>query len=742
MDVNSGREPVTIRLQFGAIRVAGATLWRSVLISTIAVRPSGAAVQSVPALDDLAADWKPMAALEITPAVCNFHGGLSVGRDLLSVTELNQPPLSLGGFTAELSIDGKAAPAQESRWYPYQVLRRTTTDRLEVVTAVRMAVEQGGVLFRAEVRNLSAQVQTPALSVELSGRVRQFDTVWEYEYPRPADHDFKTELRIKEKALLIRDAQSPACAAFAFVRTPDQVLIPSREVGALAENPSVIVERGDHGDAVWKLALKPGETQTIEFVMAVGTNQDRVVASAAAWAADFAGVYREARDLWQARFNAAFTPGNGHFSGHLPVLTTPEPKLRRLYYMSVVSWLALERTNLNPRHPRVFVSGSPGHSVSVSYYWDAIDHDTLWCLLDPAGVQDILRAFLAVDIHKSYALDWLSLKGVGPWYSANDSTIFRLLTTYLFVTGDWAFLQEDIGGKKGMEVLDDLATHWKQFVTDTSGLADYGGAANLLETVPTYVQRVPSFNAANVWMMRTAAAIHEKVGEAARARELRVDADRLAQAVLALYVPGKGYWCCLLDKGRRVEVRHCIDFYTLALCMLPDLPETTRKEMMAFAADELLSPPWMRALSLKDGAATRSLRTDHGSTGAFDGWLPLTADAFFVLGRPDTAVETLLRAEALTREGPYGQMHRLNPLRKSADWADYYSAPGAALAEGVLRTLFGFTPDIQGRILRQPETPRGFKGRLSGVRYQGALYTLTSTPKGIQTEKSRQGDRK
>ena len=40
----------------------------------------------------------------------------------------------------------------------------------------------------------------------------------------------------------------------------------------------------------------------------------------------------------------AFTPGNGHYSGSLPVLTTADRSLYDLYYRGVASVLALERT--------------------------------------------------------------------------------------------------------------------------------------------------------------------------------------------------------------------------------------------------------------------------------------------------------------------------------------------------------------------------------------------------------------
>ena len=147
------------------------------------------------------------------------------------------------------------------------------------------------------------------------------------------------------------------------------------------------------------------------------------------------------------------------------------------------------------------------------------------------------------------------------WYAANDSTIFTFVTEYIRTTGDTAFLDEKVGDQTVLEHLDTLATNWQKLQRDKSVmLADYGDNRNLLECAPAYINRVPSFNAANVWMMRTVADIYEQRGNMARAAELRDWADQIAQAVLEMYKPGDGVWCALHRDGKRVELRHCYDF--------------------------------------------------------------------------------------------------------------------------------------------------------------------------------------
>jgi hypothetical protein len=128
-------------------------------------------------------------------------------------------------------------------------------------------------------------------------------------------------------------------------------------------------------------------------------------------------------------------------------------------------------------------------------------------------------------------------------YAANDLSIFRLTWSYLCVTQDMDFLREKIADQTVLERLRVLATNWKKLLrAPADTLADYGEANNLLECVPTYTHKVPSFNAADVWMMREFAGILQEIGEPDEARQMQAGADAMVKAVMSLYVPGTGVW--------------------------------------------------------------------------------------------------------------------------------------------------------------------------------------------------------
>ncbi len=177
-----------------------------------------------------------------------------------------------------------------------------------------------------------------------------------------------------------------------------------------------------------------------------------------------------------------------------------------------------------------------------------------------------------------------------------------------------------------------------------------------------------SCNAQNVWMMRQDAALQELKGNAARAQELRDDAEKFLPAVLSLYKPGDGVWYGLHDDGKRVELRHCVDYIYVGNALANDLTPDMRREMTDFVKRELLMRDWMRAMSLKDAAAAVSDRPDHGPMGAYDGWPALTVDTMWRLGFPNDAFDFYCRTAEVTKEGPFAQAHEFyGPYRNQYD---------------------------------------------------------------------------
>jgi hypothetical protein len=697
-------------------------MWLFLVLAEVKARPDN----SVPALEELAGDWQTAAGVRSLPALNNTQGSAQETRDVLAIGNLDFPPITMAGQTGSLLIDGKIPVLNQTRWYPYQVLRKGTSGNLGIETAIRMTYEQRELLFQIVLTNNGTIAQSCELKINSSANTSRHDH-WGWKIPRDKNAKrFSAVTRDNDQSLLLLDATDQLANCFSFAHKPDELLV--------QENSE---------QAIWHLTLRPKKSTTIRYVLAIGESDEAVHSLAIKCATHFDAAFKQVQDDWQKRFDAMFTPKNSFFSGHLPVLVTSDQKLRRIYYMSAVSLLSVLRTSF-PTAPRVYVSNTPESNCTMMYFWDTREWATTLALLDPAMLKKYLRAWLAKGIYNGYAEEYLTGTLQGPWYSANDYSIFILLDDYLNVTGDRAFLSEKINGQTVLELMDGIATHWKKLVRPGRTLADYGEASNLLECVPTYINEVPSFNAANVWMMQRVAEIQEAEGNKARAEELRADANHLLPAVLALYEPGQGVWDSLHRDGTRIQMRHVFDFTTIGLTIKNDLSEKMRKDMTDFVERELLVDHWMRAQSLSDPAAGKSDRPDHGPMGAFCAWPAETLATMCEFGEFDEALDFLHRCATVTYEGPFSQSRELlgktnNAPVRIAERGDnnlpsqtYNASNGGSFAETIIRGFFGFQPDFLKQILVPDPRPRGFEGELLNVRQDNHLFNIASTKQGIQ----------
>jgi len=673
----------------------------------------------VPPLESLASEWLDVTQITQMPSLHNFHEMACCAPSLLGVNYFPGRRLFVYPVTTrwyeyyslplvKLKVNGQVRTSTSCRWYPYQGVRRTSVDGLEIETTVRLMFESPGILYRVQVRNPGNQPRLVQLTLEVPG-----------EQVTPSG----------SMTLHYRSAEPPLEVAHCFVQQPTSVV---QLEGAVA--------------ADWQENLEPGESTELELVMAHSLEDDpstaeETIEQAQAWASRFDHSWNAIQTGWEKRWAEAFTPGNGHFSGCAPTLDTSDDRLSDIYYRSIMTLLVLHRTNLK-MCDRVFVTSGERHKGNV-FYWDTSMWSKVFALLEPEGMKQQLRLFLQLDPHGGFVYDMHRGEQGDGWYAANDMTMFRLVYGYLSVTGDEAFLEETVGDRTVLEHLDKLATGWQALQRDPNVmLADYGENENLLECAPLYVHRVPSFNSANVWMMRIVADLYHQQGNVTRAAQLRRWADEIAAAVLQLYKPGDGVWHALHRDGNRVELRHCYDFVCVGSFMSNDLSEQIKQEMVAFVQRELLTDKWMRAMSPQDQAAAISDRPDHGPLGAFDAWPALTADTMCELGAWKEAIDFVRSTQAVLYEGVYSQAREFyGPKRLQHDAPVRIALRGAcmrecvgggAFAEMIVGAAFGFRPDFGHSLtLRQPEIKRHFDGKLTNVHYQGKRLEITSDATGV-----------
>jgi hypothetical protein len=667
----------------------------------------------------MAGAWVPFNKVANPPAVHNFHDMLLVDRDLTSFfcypdDWLWRKGPRRGYPQVSLRVDGREYLCSEFRWFAYRALRRNTDcGGLVIESDTRMINQERAVLVRVRVRNPGPVSRLVTLALEAAGELRDDEV-----------NSVNTTQR-QGYVSVIRPVQRPE---------------------TLTTNEARIAWQ-------WKASLAPGAEKILEFVAGDGAAGDgpRTVQNVQHWTREFAGQFEKCKTALEQRWADAFKPGNTHFSGNLPVLTTDNAALARNYYMGALTMLILERTQF-PVHPRSFISNGE-RAPGTQYYWDASMQATAWALLEPAGMRATLRRWLVQNVRSGVFTMLTQTNGFDAkprnritGYAFNACTIFKTAYDYLRVTGDLGFLDERLEtGKTVFERLDEIAADWKTLVPPGGKLASYGENQNLLECAPAYIHAVPSLNAQNVLVMRAMGELHALKGQNSRAAALRQEAADLLPAVLDLYKPGDGVWFGLHNNGQRVELRHCVDYIYVGNALVLDLSPAMRREMTDFVKRELFTRDWMRAMSQKDNAAERSDRPDHGPMGSYDGWIPLTVGVMWRLGAPRDAFEFYCRTAEVTKEGPFAQAHEFYGPDRTA-----YGAPvrvaqrqgcmkecigGVAFTDVVINTFFGFMPTLDGpAVLVDPHTPRPFTARLTHVRNRAGFATIAADQNGLRIE--------
>ena len=657
---------------------------------------------AIPSLEELSGVWVSTDTVVMEPSIRNFRGQALLNRDMTSISWFVSAPFSGGYHTGTLRVNGKTPGANSWRWQPYQALRKGSIDNLDFLSSTRMLFEKDAVMWEVEITNSDTVTREANLELDLIGFISKFGGDWQWWYPYPSmsgtvtnrneevenirehlgenvfekegwawelvdgkpvlqkvkmrwpgDADImnskKFTTNVENNTVYIRDTESQAITSFSVVTGPDRLT--GSNCGATAS---------------WKYELKPGEKRTIKYLMAYGDNPETIKQNVTDWSAGFDTLFSGIKGSWEEKWDEIFKPGNSLISGCFPILVTDDAVARKVYYTSPLTMLYLINTNL-PEHSKVFLTGGPRWGASITFFWDITLWSTLWAVVDPVMMKEHLSSWIKIDPSKYYGKDNFGGKGVGNGYSANYWALFQLIRDYVSVSGDYAYLDETIGDKTVLQHLDDYSMNWKNIslygtegcTDDVYRLADFGDDEwNLLECVPTYKHIVPSFNVGYAWMMRETAKLHQHRGEQQKADSLNVLASEMVKRILQLYA-GNGVWNSLYPGNKKIEVRHCLDFSFFGKYIPDDIPANIKSEMLGFLYDELMTDHWMRAQSLKDLAADKSDRADHGPFGAFDGWPVDIMDALTQMGFPQQALDFYHAVEPVTYEGIWAQAHEL-----------------------------------------------------------------------------------
>lgn len=676
--------------------------------------------------DEMVKGWKDHFS---HPPMFNDLGCFRVSPDPMAIQDIMMPPFSGKNEGTGMLYINRKHPASEGikvgyTWYPDCVKRRSRMDGMEIETITRAAGDAPAALIELKVKNLEAESRQVEIAVKLAGRLLHTIDGWAGISP-PIEH----HLTPPEKWRYDSDL-----GAMLFSSYPQAHSVQgSRPKPDAIEGKTLLYQVELPAKGCWKL----------QFVVALGEEEALAADQFLRLAEEFDASVDQARQLWQEKITAAFTPGNTLFSGHLPRLYTREENLARLYYMSTLGCLCLRRNNPLSKYGTTYVTLSPNHWTTATFLWDMMIAAPFYALLDPAVMRKMIEVWLEVDLQKYLATDYVTGKGLGYWYAVNNTAIVRLAHTYLRYSGDFEWLNKIIGKKSVMEHMEHHALAWHELDQHGHGLADCGGVLNLLECVSTYVHEVAGFNAMWVAALRQAAEMYRARQEEGWAKELRGDAAILLSNTLELYADGKGYWRCRQPDGSFNDVRHVYDFIAVLESIAEDLPEKTCHEMVNYFRREHQTPLWMRGLSTWDDDVHRNFRVDLQWTGAYPSLPAQVINGLYKVNYGKEALDWLRSISPVALQGPIGQAHWVETLmpphrggvHKCAPHfpygADWTCASNGAYPAMFIESLFGVQATMnEGIQWKDQWGDFDPDARLENLRYRDKNYRVTR--KGIE----------
>jgi len=691
----------------------------------------------IPGLADLASDKLVHHFRDLfnPPAAQNEWGYLQATKSVSGITAVSFPPFICCGTpaipftpgdltTCELFLNGQILyahphPAGEVAftWYPHRIVRETVVRGIRFTTQTFLPSGERACAELITVKNESPERRRLSLGFDLRAAISvKRQKPWYEGFPAEIDNQ-------------ITPSESHGCVVFESRHSP------AVSVQGISPRPTRI-EEGRM--LLHEITLDPGQTQTFHYLNIIAEDKDAGLTTYDRRQAGFDRLLRENEERFTAIFRSAFTPGNSVFSGHLPQLVTRSPELWKLYYMGFASLLITRRDSPDAFYHPTYVT-IPRICPTLSYIWDAMLTSLSLSLLDPGALRKLLENWLLQNMHEHLATDYLTGKGIGTWYAANDMGILRCVDNYFRVSGDFAWLDKSIDGKPVLEHLVDHALNWKKLDKLGHGLADYGNMDNLLEVVSTWVHEVPAMNAGNVYGMRFVAALLERRGDG-RAAQLRSEAGALAARInRLLYVDSKGWWKCGQPDGTFKEVRHCLDLLTVLDTMFDDLNAKQKKEMSHFFWSELHTPLWMHALSPGDVDSSWGLRADQSWVGAYTAWPSMTAKGLYKID-PSARVAAWVKGLAKSaNQGPFGQAHIAETVFPSEMggalkcpfdqpyWSDWCEVSGGSYIDLIIDTIFGADLTLDDGIRVKPRLGDfDPAARLVNVNYQGKGYVISS----------------
>ncbi|MEI8311601.1 MAG: hypothetical protein WCH98_12675 [Verrucomicrobiota bacterium] len=707
-------------------------------------------------LDDLATAWLPrrMTQLAAMPGLNNDLGSVQIEADIAAVKHPVFPPYSGGNEITWITLlNGRQlaqlVPEVHVRWRAFEVERRCEAEGWKLESRTSLLPAQPGVVVKIAITNTRDQPRPFWLGFICSGRAMNTGKEgYAWAVPSiPTDVFSFTKVEGLMQTVSVPALTDTRCLAN---ETGD-----THNVHCVSPSPT-------HWDReripTWEKTLAPGESFEVTLFCSFHADEATAIEIASEWKGRTDEVFSASRKRWEALWASAFTPHNALFSGHMPVLESPNPAMLNLYYMAVLTLLTCRRLYYEAVMQPCYLTLWPRRGEGSGYLaWDINCISGVLARLDPAALRSHWL-LLASAPWLDYQVTNFFTGGHGGWAcSAQPQSLLTGAANLLRWAGDASWETEPVERKsretKGFEAASQgqVVDGEQAAVTETlSGLEvlrqalfvhrthhlpgkstiDFGSRAAYLECISTYTHGTAGHTAIQAWALET----FSSLAPGDNTKEIQ----GLKSAVMDLYNPTAGYFDCEYPDGSRHRAANLYDIGLVLRHIGDSLDPKTLKEVVGFVRCKLLTPTWTHCLDPADLDVNSGIRCDHQWAGCFSGWPPL-----FVLGvlrsgeRGEWIGEWLEGVAKVTAQGPFSQAYWAEDLYPAESGAaakcfdeltqgnHWVISSGALFAEMILDGICGLSADLEGNLTLRPGLESWAKdAAIHNISVHGQAYDL------------------
>ena len=706
-------------------------------------------------LDDLATDWlsRRMTGLAAMPGLNNDIGSIQMEADPAAIKHMIFPPYSAGNETTWVTLlNGRHIALQTShveiRWRAYQVERRCEAGDFHLESLTSLLPTESGCTVRLTITNRSAEERRLTLGFLCSGRAANEGTDG-YAWGVPS---IPTDVFSFVKNEGLRQHVAPT-------GVPGGICITNEKGNANAVHTfSPAPDRWENERSpAWDIVLPAGASFTVSLLASFNANREEAVSVASRWHGNTEGVFAAAKERWERLWQAAFTPDNGIFSGHLPTLHSPHDAMQRLYYNGILTLLTCRRVYPGAVAQPAYLTLWPRRGEGSAYLaWELNCTSGILARLDPEALRSHWL-LLASAPWLDYQVTNLFTGEHGGWVCcAQPQSLIHGALNLQRWNGDTSWQKETIL-RKPRQTSGFEAASQGQVVDETEGasteltgraafeqavfahrfhhlpgkaLVDYGGRAAYLECISTYAHGTAGHTAIQAWALEASAPILGQVDQEER--------SGLHEAIRGLYNEKKGFFFCEYPDDSRHPAPNLYDLALVLRYAGPEMPKAIVEGITSFVRQELLTPTWSHCLWPSDNDSLSTTRCDHQWSGCFVGWIPLSVLGFIRSGMAgDWMVKWLEGVARVTRQGPFSQAYWAEDVYPSECGAaakcfdeltqgnHWVIGSGALFSEMILDGICGLDADLSGHLTIRPGLETwATTCTLSNIRVQGRDYEM------------------